>query len=136
VLVAVLTALAGVRRGDRVTGVGTGPRTDAALLAMSGADELVATGARVSVAGAAHDVPAAVRALAPGGRLVAVAADAGAAERVTAAHGLRLQHVEPLGAMVAYSAVLPAEAAGSAPEARADLEQDAEPPAGPRGPGR
>ena len=114
VLAAVLTALAGVRSGDPVAGIGTGPRTDAALLAMSGTAALVATGAQVAVAGAAHDVPTAVAALRPGGRLVALAADPGAARRVAAARGLELRHVEPVGAVVAWSAVLPAQA-GAAP---------------------
>ncbi|MFP5218955.1 MAG: hypothetical protein ACLGIG_04360 [Actinomycetes bacterium] len=115
-LAAVLSALAGARFGDRVAGVGTGSRTAAALLAMSGTDELVDADARVAVAGAAHDVPLAVSRLAPGGRLVAVAADAGAARRVAAAHGLDLRHIEPVGRMVAWSAVRPVdEPAGEAP---------------------
>lgn len=107
VLAAVLSALAGVRRGDRVAGVGTGPLTTAALLAASGTEALVSEGARVAVAGAAYDVPAALSALAPGGRLVALAADAGGARRVAAAAGLDLRHVEPVGRMVAWSAVRP-----------------------------
>jgi hypothetical protein len=107
VLASVLSALAGARTGERVAGVGTGPRTTAALLAMSGTDALVEAGARVAVAGAAHDVPAAVARLAPGGRLVAVAADAGAARRVAARHNLELRHVEPVGRVVAWSAVRP-----------------------------
>ncbi|HWG94152.1 MAG TPA: hypothetical protein VNU66_08015 [Mycobacteriales bacterium] len=103
-----LSALAGVRRGDAVAVVGAGERTTAALLAMSGAVAPVDRGARVSVAGTAPDVAGAVARLAPGGRLVAVAADAGAARRVAAAHGLELRHVEPVGRLVAWSAVLPA----------------------------
>ncbi len=110
---AVLSALAGVRLGDPVAGIGTGPRTTAALLAMSGTAALVEGGARVAVAGAAHDVPLAVSRLAPGGRLVAVAADAGAAQRVAAARGLQLRHVVPLGRGVAWSAVVPDGAAGT-----------------------
>lgn len=117
-LAAVLSALAGARRGDRVAGVGTGPRTTAALLAMSGTDELVDGDARVVVAGAAHDVPLAVSRLAPGGRLVAVAADAGAARRVAAAHGLELRHVEPVGRVVAWSALRPTAEDGSAADRR------------------
>jgi protein-L-isoaspartate O-methyltransferase len=107
VLAAVLSALAGVRRGDAVAGVGTGPRTTAALLAAAGAERLATGDARVVVAGAAHDVPTALGLLAPGGRLVAVAADAGAARRVAAGAGLDLRHVEPVGRMVAWSAVRP-----------------------------
>ena len=106
-LAAVLSALAGVRRGDAVAGVGTSPRLTAALLAASGTEALAAEDARVVVAGAAHDVPTALTRLAPGGRLVAVAADAGAARRVAAASGLDLLHVEPVGRMVAWSAVRP-----------------------------
>ncbi|HWH30990.1 MAG TPA: hypothetical protein VNU26_18895 [Mycobacteriales bacterium] len=113
VLAAVLSALAGARIGDRVAAVGAGSRTTTALLAMSGTDRLVDDDARVVVAGAAHDVPLAVARLAPGGRLVAVAADAGAARRVAAAHGLDLRHVEPVGRLVAWSAVRPVEAPGS-----------------------
>lgn len=105
VLTAVLSALAGVRRGDRVAAVGTGPRTTAALLAACGSDDLVDTDARVAVAGAPHDVPLALSRLAPGGRLVALAADAGAARRVAAAAGLVLRHVEPVGRLVAWSAL-------------------------------
>jgi hypothetical protein len=121
VLAAVLSALAGARNGDRVSGVGTGPRTTAALLAMSGTSALVDRDARVVVAGAAHDVPLAVERLAPGGRLVAVAADAGAARRVAERHGLDLRHVEPVGRVVAWSAVRPrAEGARSADGAAAD----------------
>lgn len=107
VLVAVLSALAGTRRGDRVSGVGAGERTTAALLAMSGSGGLVDGDARVVVAGAASDVPVAVGRLAPGGRLVALAADAGAARRVADAHGLELRHVEQVGRRVAWVAVRP-----------------------------
>jgi hypothetical protein len=109
VLAAVLSALAGVRRGDPVAGVGTGPRLDAALLAASGTACLVGGDAVVVVAGAAHDVPVAVSRLAPGGRLVAVAADEAAARRVAAATGLQVRHVEPFGTQVAWSAVRPHE---------------------------
>jgi hypothetical protein len=90
-----------------VAGVGTGPCTTAALLAMSGGAELADREARVVVAGSAPDVPVAVTRLAAGGRLVALAADAGAARRVAAAHGLELRHVEPVGRLVAWSAVRP-----------------------------
>lgn len=107
VLTAVLSALAGVRRGDAVAGVGTSPRLEQALLAGSGTDALVDADAQVVVAGAAYDVPLALQRLAPGGRLVALAADAGAAQRVAAAAGLVLGHVEPVGRLVAWSARRP-----------------------------
>lgn len=107
VLAAVLSALAGVRRGDRVAAVGAGPVVARALLAASGTAELVESDARVVVAGAAFDVPIALTVLAPGGRLVAVAADAAAAGRVAAAAGLQVRHIESLGTGVAWSAVRP-----------------------------
>jgi hypothetical protein len=109
VFTAVLSALAGVRRGDAVAGVGTGPRLEAALLAASGTAALVQRDAQVVVAGAAHDVPVALGRLAPGGRLVALAADAAAARRVAGSAGLQVRHVEPLGSGVAWSAVRPLE---------------------------
>lgn len=107
-LAAVLCSLAGARTGDRVAAVGAGPVVARALLAMSGTAELVDRDAGVVVAGAAVDVPVAVTRLAPGGRLVAVAADAAAAQRVARAQGLQLRHVERVGARVAWSAVRPA----------------------------
>jgi hypothetical protein len=114
VLAAVLSALAGARIGDRVSGVGTGPRTAAALLAMSGISELVDTDARVVVAGAARDVPLAVERLAPGGRLIALAADFVAARRAAERHGLELRHVEQVGCLVAWAAVRSGERSGEA----------------------
>ncbi len=62
----------------------------------------------VVVAHSASDVPGAVTMLKPGGRLVSVAADAGAVERTVARHGLVLRHCEPVGGRVAWSATLPA----------------------------
>lgn len=112
VLTAVLSALAGVRRGDAVAGVGTSARLEAALLAGSGTDALVEGDAQVVVAGAAHDVPVALSRLAPGGRLVALAADAAAARRVAAAAGLQFGHVERLGRLVAWSARRPLDPEG------------------------
>lgn len=109
-LVAVLCALAGVRRGDAVTVVGGGVRLEAALLAASGTPALVEQDAQVVVAATAPDVPTALRRLAPGGRLVALAADAAAAHRVAAAGGLQVRYVEPLASGVAWSAVRPLEA--------------------------
>lgn len=107
VLAAVLVALAGPRRGDRVAAVGAGPVVARALLAASASAELAADDAAVVVAGAAYEVPGALALLAPGGRLVAVAADAAAARRVASAAGLELRHVERVGTRVAWSAVRP-----------------------------
>ena len=107
VLAAVLCSLAGARTGDRVAVVGAGPTVARALLAMTSTEELVEQEAVVVVAGAAYDVPIAVSRLAAGGRLVAVAADGAAAQRVASAHGLDLRHVERVGTRVAWSAVRP-----------------------------
>jgi hypothetical protein len=107
VLAAVLCSLAGARTGDRVAVVGADPTVARALLAMTSTTELVDEDAAVAVAGAAFDVPIAVSRLAPGGRLVAVAADSAAAQRVAHASGLDLRHVERVGPRVAWSAVRP-----------------------------
>lgn len=103
-----LCSLAGARTGDRVAAVGAGPFVSRALLAMSDTEDLVESDAAVVIAGAAYEVPVAVGMLAPGGRLVAVAADSAAAHRVAAASGLVLRHVERVGARVVWSAVRPA----------------------------
>jgi hypothetical protein len=108
VLAAVLCSLAGARTGDRIAVVGAEPVVARALLAMTQTAELVVDAAAVVVAGAAYEVPTAVTMLAPGGRLVAVAADRAAAERVATASGLELRHVERVGPRVAWSAVRPA----------------------------
>lgn len=104
VLAAVLLALAGARTGDRVAAVGAGELVERSLLAASTTDLLVESGANVVVAGAAFEVPTALTRLRPTGRLVAVAADRAAAERVAAAAGLRLRHVEAVLGRVAWSA--------------------------------
>jgi hypothetical protein len=109
-LAAVLSALAGVRRGDAVAAIGCGRITEASLAAGCGEPLLdvaaaADSSAKVVVVGRAFDVPGALRLLAPGGRLVAIAADRGAAERVATGAGLSLRHVERLGAQVAWSAV-------------------------------
>ncbi|MEX2292004.1 MAG: hypothetical protein WD794_16965 [Mycobacteriales bacterium] len=87
--------------------MGADPVVTRALLAMTGTTELVEDDAAVVIAGAAYEVPTAMRMLAPGGRLVAVAADAAAARRVATAAGLELRHVERVGQRVAWSAVRP-----------------------------
>ena len=99
--------MSGARIGDRVAAVGAGPVVGRALLAMTQTAELVGGEAAVVVAGAAHEVPTALGLLAPGGRLVAVAADAAAAQRTATGAGLELRHVERVGARVAWSAVRP-----------------------------
>lgn len=113
-LAAVLSALAGMRKGDAVAAIGCGRITEASLAAGCGReliDEKTAPdgAAKVVVVGTAHDVPGALRLLAPGGRLVAVAADRPAAARVAAGAGLELRHVEPLDGRVAWSAVRTAD---------------------------
>ncbi len=110
---AVLSALAGVRKGDPVAAIGCGRLTELSLAAGCGlplVDPAAAAeaSAKVVVVGKAFEVVGAIRLLAPGGRLVAVAADSGAAARVAVGAGLELRHVERLGGQVAWSAVRPA----------------------------
>ena len=110
-LAAVLCALAGVRSGDRVRAPGVTPVVASALLSAAQAPDFADGPADVVVAGAAYEVPAALEAVAPGGRLVSLAADAAAAARVAGAAGLVRLHVVPIGAGVAWSAVRPLGAA-------------------------
>ena len=107
-LAAVLAALAGVRRGDAVAVLGDAQLLCAVLQAGCARDLVEAPPADVVVAVAAYDVPVAIGLLRPGGRLVAVAADRGAAGRTATAHGLQLRHVEPVLGRVAWSALVPA----------------------------
>ena len=107
VLAAVLCSVAGARTGDRVAVLGAGPLVVRALLAMTQTTELVEEEAAVVVAGAAYEVPTALTRLAAGGRLIAVAADSAAAQRVANAAGLELRHVERVGPRVVWSAVRP-----------------------------
>ena len=106
-LVAVLAALAGVRRDARVAAVGAERRVVASLLAASGSTATVDRDADVVVAGGLGDVPAAAALLAPGGRLVAVAPDPAAAARAAQEAGLVLRHVEAVRDGFAWSAVRP-----------------------------
>lgn len=110
---AVLAALAGVRKGDPVAVIACGRITEASLAAGCGRPLVDLDGApdgcaKVVVVGKAFEVVGAIRLLAPGGRIVAVAADPGAAARVAVGAGLELRHVERLGTSVAWSAVRPA----------------------------
>ena len=120
-LAAVLCALAGARRGNHVAAVGVTPTTATALLAAAEAASFVHGDADVVVAGAAYEVPGALQLLAPGGRFVAVAADASAAARVAGAAGLTRLHVVPVGGAVAWSAVRPGQPARDAPHQARDI---------------
>lgn len=108
-LLAVVAALAGVRAGQAVSVLGGSDVLRRALVAGAGEavdrpDGLV----DVAVALTAPDVPVAVASLVSGGRLVAVAADAGAARRTATRHGVALHHVVPVGPRVAWSGRTPA----------------------------
>lgn len=105
---AVVVALAGVRAGQAVLVVGPGATIRKALSAGCGRELVEGGPADVVVALSAPDVDDAVEQLAPGGRLVGLAADRGAAERTVARHGLKLQHTEAVAARTAWSAQLPA----------------------------
>ena len=105
-LTAVVAALAGVRAGQRVLVMGEAPLLCRALSAAARCDLVAAGPADVVVALSAPDVPEAVAQAVPGGRVVGVAADLGAAQRTTERHGLNLQYSEAVGGRVAWSARL------------------------------
>lgn len=107
VLAAVLVALAGPRRGDRVAAVGVSDLVARALLAAAGPQPVAGPDATLVVLGRAHELPTGLSLLAAGGRLVCVAADPAAAQRSADALGLVLLHVEPIGPGVAWSARRP-----------------------------
>jgi hypothetical protein len=107
VLTAVLTALAGVRKGQVVVVLGEAPVLCRSLAAGAGRDLCDEGPADVVIALAAYDVPTAVAMLRPGGRLVALAADNGAVERTARLHGLSLRYTELVGGRVAWSGGLP-----------------------------
>jgi hypothetical protein len=110
---AVLSALAGMRKGDPVAAVAAGRITQACLAAGAARDLLPDdaedASARVVVVEDPADLAAGLRLLAPGGRLVSVAPDARTAEQEATDLGLSLRHVERLGSGVAWSAVRPLE---------------------------
>ncbi len=101
---AVVVALAGVRANQAVLVVGQATTLRKALSAGCGRELVTEGPADVVVALTGPDVPDAVLQLAPGGRLVSIAADAGAVERTVARYGLRLQHMEAVAGRTAWSA--------------------------------
>ena len=108
-----LSALAGMRKGDPVAAPAAG-RVTRACLAAGASRELLPDdapdgSARVVVVEEPTAIDAALRLLAPGGRLVSLAADAASAQGTAASYGLQLRHVEALGDGVAWSAVRPHE---------------------------
>jgi hypothetical protein len=102
-LVAVLAALAGVRKGQRVLVLGEAPLLSRALQAASGLEMVKDGPADIVVAVLAPEVPSAVKQLAPEGRVVGIAADAAAARRTAERHGLVLQYTESVSGRVAWS---------------------------------
>lgn len=105
---AVLCALAGPRRGDRVAAVGAPALAVRALLAASGSDGTWEDGAGIAVTGSdPADAREAARRLAPGGRLVGLATDPWHAAVLVTDLGLSLRHVSPVAGRVAWSAVAP-----------------------------
>ena len=109
-LAAVVAALAGVRTNQRVLVMGEAPLLRRALAAAAECDIVTEGPADVVVAVFAPDVPTAVGMVSPGGRIVGVAADMGAAHRTAERHGLALQYTETVADRVAWSArVQPAD---------------------------
>ncbi len=112
-LAAVLSALAGVRRGDEVAGLGLSPVATRALAAgcghdlLDGATDPVAAAA-VVVVGAVELVEAGRALLRSGGRLVAVAQDESRARATADALGLTFRFAESVGPFVVWSAQAPA----------------------------
>ena len=108
-LAAVLSALAGMRKGDAVAAVAAGRVTRACLAAGAGTELLQPDApdgsARVVIVEDPTALQEGLRLLAPGGRLVSLASDATAAQQAAASLGLALRHVEELGAQVAWSGV-------------------------------
>ncbi len=123
VLDAVLCALAGVRRGERVACLGVSATLRRAMLAGAGADAEEAHQVDLAVAGRAYEVPSALLLLRAGGRLVAVAGDPQAPQRLCRDYSLQLRHVERVGPCVAWSAVRPV--AGPLPNWHAQSQLDA-----------
>ncbi|MCU1601625.1 MAG: hypothetical protein JWO22_2334 [Frankiales bacterium] len=105
-LAAVVAALAGVRTNQRVLVLGEAPLLRRALSAAADCDVVLEGPADIVVAIFAPDVPTAVANVAPGGRVVGVAADMGAAQRTASRHGLALQYTEHVAGRVAWSARL------------------------------
>ena len=108
-----LSALAGVRKGDPVAAIGCGRITEASLAAGCGQPLVDATAAadasaKVVVVGKAFDVPGAIRLLAPGGPWSRSPPTGEPPNGSRPEAGLSLRHIERLGAQVAWSAVLPA----------------------------
>ena len=114
-LTAVVAALAGVRTNQRVLVLGEGALLRRALSAAADCDIVSEGPADVVVAVFAPDVPTAVTAVSPGGRVVGVAADAAAARRTADRYGLLLQHTEAVAGRVAWSARVPAAPEGDTP---------------------
>ncbi len=113
---AVLAALAGVRHGDAVVAVEASRITRAALAAGCGqplVDEVTALpgSAAVAVVGDSNAVLTAVLLVRPGGRLVALSADADEARRLAAEAQVTMRHTEPVRGQVAWSGQVPLESA-------------------------
>jgi hypothetical protein len=114
-LTAVVAALAGVRTNQRVLVLGEAPLLRRALAAAADCAIVSDGPADVVVAVFAPDVPTAVTLVAPGGRVVGVAADAAAAQRTAERYGLALQYTEAVAGRIAWSARVSAAAGGPEP---------------------